>query len=281
MFLLLARTHWTLASGLVVPIVIAVLRWLQRVSYGTSGPFWLEQQTGGSFDGPVTIESMLTSMGGLHPRLERPAAAVKIGGLKAKPPKPPDFLPARVLQLFRSYDAPWCVAGGWAIDLFLGAVTREHQDVEIAVLLRDQQRLWQHIVGWQPRYCVPGSAELRPWGPGEWLHPPVHELHTRPPQSDIGELEILFDRSAGEEWIYRRDEHVRMQLSKAIRFNPAGIPYLAPEIVLLYKAKNPRERDEADFGAALPKLDNNARHWLSAALARTAPDHPWLKRLEL
>jgi Aminoglycoside-2''-adenylyltransferase len=28
---------------------------------------------------------------------------------------------------------PWFVAGGWAIDLFLGTRTRDHEDLEIAV----------------------------------------------------------------------------------------------------------------------------------------------------
>ena len=30
-------------------------------------------------------------------------------------------------------DFPWFVAGGWAIDLFLGTRTRDHEDLEIAV----------------------------------------------------------------------------------------------------------------------------------------------------
>jgi len=31
----------------------------------------------------------------------------------------------------------WCVAGGWAIDMFLGKQTRPHEDMEIVVLRRD------------------------------------------------------------------------------------------------------------------------------------------------
>ena len=30
-------------------------------------------------------------------------------------------------------DLPWFVAGGWAIDLFLGTRTRDHEDLEVAV----------------------------------------------------------------------------------------------------------------------------------------------------
>lgn len=55
-----------------------------------------------------------------------------------------------------------------------------------------------------------------------------------------------------------------------------GIPYLRPEIVLLYKARHRRERDEADLEGTLPTLDPAARarlrDWLPA-------EHPWLDRL--
>jgi hypothetical protein len=46
-----------------------------------------------------------------------------------------------------------------------------------------------------------------------------------------------------------------------------GVPYLASEIVLLLKAKNPRDKDEADFWCALPLLDGGQRLWLDNALA--------------
>ena len=41
--------------------------------------------------------------------------------------------PERVASLLEEVDAPWYVAAGWAIDLFLGGEHREHEDLEIAV----------------------------------------------------------------------------------------------------------------------------------------------------
>ncbi|MCL4541605.1 MAG: hypothetical protein M1396_04620 [Chloroflexi bacterium] len=43
-----------------------------------------------------------------------------------------------VATLLTDFDRPWFIAGGWAIDLFLGRQTRAHKDVEIAVLRQDQ-----------------------------------------------------------------------------------------------------------------------------------------------
>jgi hypothetical protein len=37
-----------------------------------------------------------------------------------------------------------------------------------------------------------------------------------------------------------------------------GTPYLVPEIVLLFKAKHDRPKDNADFAEVLPLLDPNS-----------------------
>lgn len=50
-------------------------------------------------------------------------------------------------------------------------------------------------------------------------------------------------------------------------------------VVLLFKAKNTRDKDEADFTGVLPLLSRAERGWLDAALGLTHPDHPWRARL--
>jgi hypothetical protein len=59
----------------------------------------------------------------------------------------------------------------------------------------------------------------------------------------------------------------------------ATSPFLAPEIVLLYKSKEPRATDQADFHNALPRLSIYARKWLAEALSLTSVDHPWIAML--
>jgi hypothetical protein len=54
---------------------------------------------------------------------------------------------------------------------------------------------------------------------------------------------------------------------------------MAPEVVLLFKAKDSRDRDERDFAAALSELDLAARTWLQEALEIWEPGHPWLTQL--
>ncbi len=66
---------------------------------------------------------------------------------------------------------------------------------------------------------------------------------------------------------------------EVVHVTEGGIPYLAPEAILLFKAKYRRDKDEADFSRALPKLDAAQRRWLGACIARAHPGHAWLEAL--
>ena len=167
----------------------------------------------------------------------------------------------------------WMVAGGWAIDLFLGHVTREHADVDLAVWRDQQERLRQSFSGWT--FVVADAGVLRPWAAHDRLEWPLHEIHA----THVGEhLEFLLNDRTDHSWTYRRDPTIRRHLSLASR-QRAGIPYLAPEIVLLYKAKAPRTSDELDLRAAILHLEPEPRLWLYQAIAHASPAHPWLTHL--
>jgi hypothetical protein len=75
------------------------------------------------------------------------------------------------------------------------------------------------------------------------------------------------------------DPGIRRPLAGIGRTTSDGIRYLAPEIQLYYKAKDPRPKDEADFTAVLPFLTQPQQQWLSRTLASAFGDHPWRDRL--
>jgi hypothetical protein len=54
-----------------------------------------------------------------------------------------------VERVMRAYPRPWWVSGGWAIDLFIGRVTRDHCDVEVGTFLPDQDEVRRHLDGWE------------------------------------------------------------------------------------------------------------------------------------
>ena len=184
---------------------------------------------------------------------------------------------AAVAATMRGFPAPWCVAGGWAVDLFLGRLTREHADVDVALFREDQLDLREWLAGWSFRKAVGGT--LVEWADGEWLRLPVHEVHAAPATPGAAAMEFLLNERDGELWTFRRDPSVRCPVRDVIGPSPPGLPVLCPAVVLLYKAKGPRETDELDFSAALGHLAPERREWLRAALERVHPGHPWLARL--
>jgi Aminoglycoside-2''-adenylyltransferase len=188
------------------------------------------------------------------------------------------FRPADAQALFDER-LPWWVAGGWAIDLAVGRQTRPHDDLDIAVLRRDQPALVSVLDGWDVRLATePGVLEQ--WDLRETVPAELHALWSRPRQDEDWAFEILLNDAEGDEWLFRRNNAVRLPLRQMGRVLVDGVPFLAPEVVLLFKAKNWRERDEHDLNEALPLLSAHERAWFGNALALVHTGHPWLARLE-
>lgn len=191
-----------------------------------------------------------------------------------------DFrLPVAVAALMRGYPRSWYIAGGWAIDLYLNRRTREHDDIEVATLRGDQQELRSHLADWEFRKALPGGRGLEHWEAGEWLEPPVHEIHARRQVGEPTSLEILLNETEGDVWKYRRNPAVTRDLTDIGITSRHNIPFLRPEIVLLYKAKVPRATDGEDLHNVLESLEPGARSWLRRAVGICHPDHPWLGEL--
>jgi hypothetical protein len=108
-----------------------------------------------------------------------------------------------------------------------------------------------------------------------------HQLWLADPETGHWKLDIMSEPSDGDTWIFRRDERIRMPYDRAIERTAEGIPFGRPEIVLLFKAKQAREKDDADFAAVLRHLEPERRRWLTDALELVHPGHPWLERLAL
>ncbi|MGH7779860.1 MAG: nucleotidyltransferase domain-containing protein [Candidatus Binataceae bacterium] len=193
---------------------------------------------------------------------------------------------------------PWFVAGGWAIDLHLGRVTRAHNDIDTLILRSDQAAL-RTSMDFDLRAVFPhperhmNRGTVARWPAGKVLELPVHQLNAyRPGDPILAEIDaahidsghrywfqIMLAESDERDWIYRRNSAVRLPL-KQLGFHPLwGLPYLAPEVVLLFKAKLMQDKDREDFRNVRPHLNVDARRWLHDALAESHPGHEWLREL--
>jgi len=139
--------------------------------------------------------------------------------------------------------------------------------------------LQRHLVGRGWKLITPYEKRLEPWPPHMKLELPRHQVHAHREEEFIDFLLTEMD----EVWKYRRESLVIRSLDRTGLRTESGIPYLAPELVLLFKSRNTsnqeRLKDQSDFELALPHLDPERRAWLHWALVATSPDHPWINQL--
>jgi hypothetical protein len=189
--------------------------------------------------------------------------------------------PEQAARMLASLQAPWYVAAGWAIDLFLGAQRREHDDLEIAVPRNRLGEVVEALSAFEIfAIGVPGPRLATPVAEaGDDALEASHQTWVREPETGFWRLDIFREPSDGDTWLCRRDESIRLPYSEVIAYTGDGIPYGRPEIVLLFKAKEARPKDDDDLAAVLPRLERERRDWLAAALARIHPGHRWLTEL--
>jgi hypothetical protein len=188
------------------------------------------------------------------------------------------WTPETVATHLAGLDVTWAVAGGWAIDLFLGRVTRAHEDVEIVVPAADAESLMRHFPAPAWAWRVPFPDELR--APDAEALDQTHQTWLWQDSEHAFVLDVFRNLHDAGTWICHRDESIRAPWENVVARTSAGIPHLAPEVVLLHKAKHQRPKDLADLEAVLPHLGPDARSRLRDWLGRAHPGHPWLDRLD-
>jgi Aminoglycoside-2''-adenylyltransferase len=205
---------------------------------------------------------------------------------------PAGFEPVQAVRsLLSSLTVPWWVTGGWATDLAVGQVTRPHDDVDVALLERDEHALRQ-LPGVGLQLLVGPDRHEQPWTAGRRMLAGPDSIRLVSPRLPVP-TEVLFAAAVGTTWVYHRGKPTIVRPLSQAGKSRYGIPYLAPEVVLAMKSMSERDKDEHDFSSALPLLDRDQREWLRDAITRRwhgfrhragdpvagRIDHPWISRL--
>ena len=186
--------------------------------------------------------------------------------------------PAAFAKEMAGFDRPWWVVGGWAIEAATG-YRREHEDTDVSVLTCDVPAFVEFMMGrWHVWNNVGGV--LHPLGE-RWptVDDPRSQLWLRADASSPWIVDIPLTPDIDGLWSNKvLAKHVA-PVDEVTWVADDGIRYLLPEIVLVYKARRRRAKDEPDFEATLPLLNDQRREWMREALKSLNPDHPWLGRL--
>ncbi|WP_067545482.1 hypothetical protein [Nocardia crassostreae] len=181
------------------------------------------------------------------------------------------WTPAEAAERLSHTRPCWYVAAGWALDLFVGGLGRDHSDLEIGVPRARFTEIMAAFPGYE--WDVIGDGHAWPFPEQSHTH---HQTWLREPAIGRYRLDVFREPHVGDRWVYRRDPAITLPHADLILRTSDGIPYLTPEVALLFKAKSRRPKDESDFRHVLPAMDRPQRSRLSVWLSRAHPGHPWL-----
>ena len=205
-------------------------------------------------------------------------------------------------ELLRGQAFEYAVCGGFAIDLFLGYESRKHGDIDILAYWKDRNAIIEYMQSkgyevfemlgggkchritdinnqmYQKRniFCSKDNCELvQLWETSEEDILFIDFKHIG--QTNLNYVEFLFNDKSDTDFLYARNHDVRRTLDKAVLFAD-DMPYLAPEICLLYKSTDiTREGYQHDYEKAFEKMSDDQRDWLNRALNIMFPDgHRWI-----
>lgn len=184
------------------------------------------------------------------------------------------WTPSEVAARLSGVAAPWCVAAGWALELFTSRAARAHHDLEIAVPRACFDEIVTAFPGFE--WDVAGDGEVSPYPERA---EECHQTWLRDSASGRYRVDVFREPHDGDRWVCRRDQSITMPYDQLILHTAAGIPFVIPEVALLFKAKGSRAKDENDFHRVLPGLGPTRRARLAGWLHRVHPDHAWLAEL--
>lgn len=167
----------------------------------------------------------------------------------------------------------WWVSGGIALEVHFGRSWRDHEDTDIGVLRQDIPSLYEWMEGWD--LAVASGGVLSTWS-GRPLRDGENNLWARRAGDRDWEIDFTIGAGTDDEWVYRRNPSITRPWRTAVLYTGDRLPYLAPDLQLLFKSKAPRAKDHDDAGRVIPLLGLAERLFLEAELP---DDHPWQRLL--
>lgn len=185
--------------------------------------------------------------------------------------------PAELARRLSGISRPWCIVGSWALGLWHGYQTRDHDDLEFSILRDDLGAFRQQLKGME--FYAAGSGVVEYLPADDDPSAAISQIWCRDVEERCWRVDMMIEPGTPANWAYKRDPSIVRPRAEMVDTTSDGVPYLRPAAILLFKAKHRRIKDESDFETALPKLETSERRWLKTCLETTHPGHEWARML--
>lgn len=183
--------------------------------------------------------------------------------------------PSTIVDFMAGFDRPWWIIGGWSLEAFT-SLGRSHEDMDISILSSDVGAFREFL-----------GDRWTPWNVDDgWFRPFDHRFTEVRPDSQIWVrrdaasrwvLDVPFTPDTDGRWTNKRHLAHTEDLDDVTWVAPDGLRYARPEVTMMFKAAQAREKDRHDAEVVLPRLDGAARSWLAKTVAQWDPSHPWTR----
>ena len=154
----------------------------------------------------------------------------------------------------------------------------------MGVFRHHQAALYEHYRDWDTYKSI---GRWVPWSADERLDLPIHQILLRPAgggtpepwEPNYDERQFFLNEAEGGIWLCRRDPRITLHVRQLAQRSRDGIPIVAPEVQLLYKARHAADKDEHDFRLVADRIRGTRRAWLRDALELVHPGHRWIQAL--
>ena len=193
----------------------------------------------------------------------------------------------------------YAICGGFALDLFTNTDMRIHSDIDISVFTKDKNKIFSYMKenkwktyefygqgivrlisaenecqGSRNFMCIKENCEIVKFyqsDKGDSYF--IHEFDDTGMRS-FNYIEFLFNESKSGDFVF--SQFISREMDKAILTRDA-MPYLSPELVLLYKSENPeRKSNQYDYEKTIAKMNSEQINWLNNSLDSLYSDgHVW------
>lgn len=196
----------------------------------------------------------------------------------------------------------WHLCGGFAIDAYLGKITRKHKDIDITVSFDDMRACIQYLKskGWvidapvgnqrlapvefalehsdlyfDNIWCYKSDADFIKIEKTEGVFKYVKFIYRE--QTELDFIEVLFNKVEKGIFYYQKNHNIMINTDMAF-IKKGRISILAPEIILLYKSRNYDNYDyKHDFDVVINKLEKERYDWFINAMSKVYLEgHPWI-----